>query len=341
MRVLVTGATGKQGGATARSLLDRGHQVHGMTRDPGSTAARRLADAGAEIVAGDFRDRETLTAAMQGLEAVFGITTFFEEGVAAEVEQGKALADAALAAGMPFFVYTSVASADRGTGIPHFESKYEVERYLASMDLPHAAIGPVSFMENVLGPRVLDGLRQGVYASPLPAERKLQQIAVDDIGQFAALVIERRDSMLGKRIDLASDELSGVEQAAILSEVLGRDIRYKEIPLNVLREQSEELAIMYEWFDRVGYEADIAGLRREYPGVGWHTFADWARRQDWSVLVSDWVGGGVQSVVGAGFGSRGVQPDDPLAPLPNSRYASATKIARQVADITIHAILPA
>jgi uncharacterized protein YbjT (DUF2867 family) len=181
-------------------------------------------------------------------------------------------------------VYTSVGSADRATGIPHFESKYQVERYLASTDLPHAVIGPVSFMENALGPHVLEGLRQDTYASALPPGRKLQQVAVDDIGRFAALVIERSDTMSGKRIDLASDELTGAEEAAILSEVLGRDIRYQEIPLDAMRERSEDLAIMYEWFDRVGYDADIEGLRREFPDVGWHTFADWAREQDWASL---------------------------------------------------------
>lgn len=286
MNVLVTGATGKQGGATARALLPRGHQVRAMTRNLRSPAAGRLAREGAEIVTGDFRDRETLTAAMQGVDAVFAMTTFFEEGVAAEVEQGRALADAARAARVPHLVYTSVCSADRRTGIPHFDSKAEVERYLAASGVPHTVIAPVSFMENVYGPHVLDGLRQGVYASALPTDRKLEQVAVDDIGQFAALVIEQGDRMVGKRIDLASDELSGAEEAAILSEVLGRDIRYQEVPLDALREQSEEMAVMYEWFDRVGYDADITGLRRDYPDVGWHTFADWARQQDWSALDS-------------------------------------------------------
>lgn len=146
---------------------------------------------------------------------------------------------------------------------------------------------PVSFMENLYRPQVMDGLRQGVYAAPLPADRELQQVAVEDIGRFVALVVERRHDMLGKRIDLASDDLSGAEQAAILSEVLDREIRYQEIPLDALRQQSEEMAVMYEWFDRVGYDADIPGLRRDFPDVGWHRFADWARQQDWSALTSE------------------------------------------------------
>lgn len=282
MIILVTGATGKQGGATARALLAKGHHVRAMTRKQASPAAERLASAGAEIVVGDFRARDTLTAAMQGVDVVFAMTTFFEEGVAAEVEQGKALVDAAREAGIAHFVQTSAASADRQTGIPHFDSKYEVEEYLASSGVPRTVIAPVAFMENMLNPQVLDGLRRDVYAAPLPADRKLQQIAVEDIGRFALLVVEQREAMLGKRIELASDELSGAEQAAILSQVRGREIRYQEVPLDAVREQNKEVAVMFEWFDRVGYDADIAELRRDFPGVGWHSFADWARQQDWS-----------------------------------------------------------
>lgn len=284
MNILVTGATGKQGGATARALLAAGHRVRGMTRNRESPAAKRLADEGAEVVVGDFREQGTLATAMRGVDAVFAMTTFFEEGVEAEVEQGRALVDAARATEVAHFVYTSVASADRQTEIPHFDSKYEVERYLAASGLPHTVVAPVAFMDNVHSPQVLDGLRQGVYAAPLPADRELQQIAVDDLGRFAALVIEGREPMLGKRFDLASDEPSGAEQAAILAEVLDREVRYQEVPLDAVRQQSEEVAVMYEWFDRVGYDADVAALRREFPDVGWHTFADWARQQDWSAL---------------------------------------------------------
>lgn len=285
MNVLVTGATGKQGGAVARALLARGHEVRALTRDTGSEAAQLLGRRGARPVAGDFRDRAGLIAAMRGADAVFAVTTFLEEGVDAEMQQGKALVDAALAAEVPYVVYTSVASADQKTGIPHFDSKYEVEKLLQSSGLSYAVVAPAYFMENLFMPPVLAGLREGVYAAPLPGDRQLEQIAVEDIGRFAALVIEQRDRFAGQRIDIASDELDGNEQATILSEVLGREIRYREIPLDAIRQQSEELAVMYEWFDRVGYDADILALRETHPDVGWHTFEDWARAQDWPRLL--------------------------------------------------------
>ena len=112
---------------------------------------------------------------------------------------------------------------------------------------------------------------------PLPATRTLQQTAVADIAGFAALVLERGEPFHGKRINIASDELSGREMAAILSDVAGRSVEYVEVPLDRVRADSEDLALMFAWFERVGYSADIPTLRREYPEVGWQTFEAWAR----------------------------------------------------------------
>ena len=118
----------------------------------------------------------------------------------------------------------------------------------------------------------------------LPADRPLQQIAVADIGTFVAAIIERGDTVFGRRFDIAGDELTGEEAAAILSKVTGRKVNYEGFPPDVLRAQSEDMARMFEWFDHTGYTADIKGLRRDFPEVKWHTFEEWARKQDWSVL---------------------------------------------------------
>jgi uncharacterized protein YbjT (DUF2867 family) len=286
MNVLVTGATGKQGGAVARALLARGgHQIHAVTRDPECESAQLLAKAGARLVEANFRSRDSLVAAMEGMDAVFAMTTFFEDGVHAEVDQGKALIEAARTCGVPYLVYTSIANADQKTGIPHFDSKCEIEKYLQASGLTYAVVAPVYFMENVFSPQVIEGLRHGVYAAPMPGDRQLQQIAVEDIGNFTALVIEDRARFAGQRIDLGSDELDGNEQATVLSEVLGREIRFQQVPLQAVRQQSEDMAIMYEWFDRVGYDADIMALRETHPDVGWHTFEGWARAQDWEAAL--------------------------------------------------------
>src|SRR4029077_15487777 len=110
----------------------------------------------------------------------------------------------------------------------------------------------------------------------------IQLVALADIGAFVAALIERRDLVFGKRFDF--DELSGEEQAKILSHAIGRPINYQEIPIAAARQQSEDVAVMFEWFDRVGADADIAALRRDFSEVRWHSFADWARAFDWSVL---------------------------------------------------------
>jgi uncharacterized protein YbjT (DUF2867 family) len=282
--VLVAGATGKQGGACVEALLKRGHQVRALTRNPASQAANRLREWGVEIAVGDFTDRDSLVRAARGADAVYAMSTPYEQGAEKETAQGITITDAAKAAGVAHFVYSSVASAHRDTGIQHFDGKYAVEEHLQASGVPYTIVAPVFFMENLLQPWMLSSLRQGKLALALPASRALQQITVADIGAFVAAVIERSDTVFGRRFDIAGDELTGEEVAAILSKVTGRKVHYEGFPPDVLRAQSEDMALMFKWFDSTGYAADIDGLRRDFPEVKWHTFEEWARKQDWRVL---------------------------------------------------------
>ncbi len=282
--VLVTGATGQQGGAVARALLSRGHRVKALTRNPDSDAARRLASAGAEIVAGDLADTTSLAKAAGAVDTMFLMGSNVSAGAEEEARQGILAADAAKAAGVGHLIYSSVADANKKTGIPHFESKYRVESHLAGLGIPVTISAPVAFMENAVSPWSLGGLRQGTHAFAMPPKRVLQLVALADIGAFVAALVERREQVFGKRFDFAGDELSGEEQAKILSQAIGRPITYQEIPIAVIRKQSEDIALMSEWFDRVGYDVDIAALQTNFPEVRWHSFADWAREFDWSVL---------------------------------------------------------
>src|SRR5882672_3093214 len=284
--VLVSGATGKQGGAVVEALLTRGHQVRALTRNAASPAANRLRQQGVEIAVGDFTDHDSLVRAMRGADAVYAISkgNDLEQGAEKEIAQGMTITDAAKAAGVAHFIYSSVASANRATGISHFDGKYAVEKHLQASGVPHTVVAPVFFMENLLQPWMLSGLRQGKLAMALPAGRSLQQITVSDIGTFVAAVIERGDTVFGRRFEIAGDELTGQEAAAILSKVMGREVHYEGFSPDVLRAQSEELALMFEWFDSSGYAADIKSLRRDFPEVKWHTFEEWARQQGWSVL---------------------------------------------------------
>jgi uncharacterized protein YbjT (DUF2867 family) len=236
------------------------------------------------VEVGDLDDAASIVKAANGVDTMFLMGNSYEAGIEGEIRQGILAADAAKAAGVGHLIYSSVANADKKTGIPHFDSKYRVEQHIAGLGIPYTISAPVAFMENAVTPRSIDALRQGVHAFAMPPKRVLQLVALADIGMFVAALAERRERVFGKRFDFAGDELSGEEQAKILSQTLGRPFKYQEIPLAAIRQMNEDLALMAEWFDRVGYDVDIATLPREFPEVRWHSFADWAREFDWSVL---------------------------------------------------------
>ena len=281
LKVLVTGATGKQGGHLVSELLARDYSIRALTRNPESPAAQALAQRAVTIVQGDFEDRATLENAARGVDTVFAMSTPFGTNAATETHEGINVVRAASAVGVKHLVYSSVAGADRATGIPHFDSKFEVEKEIRRTGVPFTIVAPVFFMENFLADWMAPAIAKGSLALALPATRRLQMIAVADIAQFTALVIERRDPFLGERIDIASDELTGVRAAATIGEVSGRRVDYVALSLDTVRQYSDDQARMLEWFDRVGYDADILGLRSQYPEVAWHRFSDWARDQHW------------------------------------------------------------
>jgi uncharacterized protein YbjT (DUF2867 family) len=282
LTVVVTGSTGKQGGAVARGLLERGHKVRAVTRDPSSSRAKSLASAGATIVAAPLEDTAAMRTALEGATSLFSMTTP-SGGTDAETRQGVAAADAAKAAGV-HLVFSSVGSANRQTGIPHFDSKYEVEKHIAKVGVRATILAPVYFMENLTFAK--EQLPKGIYPATLPPTRTLAQVAVADIGTVAVRVLEDPERFTGKRFDLASDELTGNDVVAVLSRVTGRSFSYYQIPLDVIRQRmGEDGAKMYEWLDRVGYPADRAALRREFPDVAFHDFESWAKGQDWTALL--------------------------------------------------------
>jgi uncharacterized protein YbjT (DUF2867 family) len=281
LTVVVTGSTGKQGGAVARGLLERGHQVRAVTRDPNSNQAKSLANAGATLVTASLEDTAAIKKALEGATSLFAMTTPFG-GTDAEIRQGIAAADAAKAAGV-HLVFTSVGSANRQTGVPHFDSKYEVEKHIGKVGVRATILAPVAFMENLYF--IKDQLATGVYASALSPTRALAQVAVPDIGSVAIRVLEDPARFTGKRFDVAGDELSGNDAMSILSRVTGRTFSYYQVSLDVIRQRMGEDAVkMYEWFDRVGFTVDRTALRREFPDVAFQDFESWAKKQDWSAL---------------------------------------------------------
>ena len=280
--VLVSGATGQQGGAIARELLAAQWPVRAMTRKPESDAARSLAALGAEVVTADLDDEQSVRRALDGAWGAIGVQNTWEAGVEREEEQGKRFARAVKDAGVQHYLYQSVGSAHRGTGIPHFDNKWRIEETVRALGIPSWTIlRPAFFMENLLGPGFKPYLDQGTLAVAMKPETKLQMIAVRDIGKYGLAVFERHAELNGRDIDISGDELSAVEMAAILSEVTGRQINFYQVPIEQVRAGSEDFAIMLEWFDAVGYNADIERNAKEF-GVRPTRFREWAKEQRWS-----------------------------------------------------------
>ncbi|MBI5742192.1 MAG: NmrA/HSCARG family protein [Nitrospirae bacterium] len=279
--ILVTGSTGNQGGSVAYQLLSKGYRVRAMTRNPQSEKGRALSALGAMVVGGDFDDPESLKSALKGVWGAYSVQNTWEAGVEREEEQGKRFAEIARESGVVHFVYSSVGSAHRNTGIPHFDNKWRVENKIRSLAFPsYTIIRPAFFMENFVSPWFKPGLMQGKLKVALRPDTALQMIAVEDIGKFGMLAFERHEQMNGVELDIAGDRRTMPETAEVLGRAMGRQVGFERTPLEEVRKWSADFAVMLEWFDRVGYNADIRALEKDY-GVRLITLSEWAARIDW------------------------------------------------------------
>ena len=281
-RVLVTGATGTQGGAVLDHLLSGDHgefEVYAMTRHPESTEAHLLGDQGAEVVKGDLMEKNELRPLVEDVDAVFGVTNFWEAGYDDEIEQGKNLAEVADEMDVDHFVFSSVGGAERDTDIPHFDSKWEIEQRIQELDLPATVVRPVFFMQNFEGMR--EDIEGGTLAMGLGEGVSLQMIDPDNIGGFVAEAFADPDRYLGEAYELASDEHTVESAAETFSEVMDQQVEPVHVSVDDLREQAgEETAVMFEWFNEDGYEADIDALREDHD-VAFSTLAEYLREHDW------------------------------------------------------------
>jgi uncharacterized protein YbjT (DUF2867 family) len=273
--VLITGATGQQGGAIARELAGKGFTLRAMTRKPQGAPAQALAKLGAEIVTSDLDDAASLGRALEGAWGVFSVQNTWEAGVEREEEQGKRLARLAREKGVQHFVYASVGSAQRKTGIPHFENKWRIEETVRGLKFPsHVILRPAFFMENLTTPWFLNGDKLVTAMKP---GTRLQMVAVEDIGRIGARAFTDAAAMNGKEIDFAGDAVTMPQAAAALSKGFGRTIGFAPIPIEAVRKNSDDFAIMLEWFERVGYNAQIGALERDY-GIRTLKLTEWVAK---------------------------------------------------------------
>ncbi len=279
--ILVTGATGRQGGAVVRHLRARGVSIRALTRDAQSARARALAAEGVELVTGDMEDMRSLEQAMRGSYGAYSVQDF-TVGAEREVRQGTNVADAARAAGVEHLVYSSVGGADRHSGIDHWDSKWQIEQHIRRLGLPATVIRPASFRENYYIPAVERGILKGRLVDPIRADKPYQTIAADDVGKFVALAFAVPDEFVGVGLEIAGSELNNEQATAVFTRVLGRPVKFRRLPMPVVRlAMGKELFQMFRWFNDSGYQADIEGLRARHPELELRTLEDWLRDEGW------------------------------------------------------------
>ncbi|AFV90121.1 MAG: NmrA/HSCARG family protein [Acidipropionibacterium acidipropionici] len=271
----VVGATGHQGGATVTALLEAGAHVRALVRDVTSQSAQNLAARGTELVIADLDRPDGLVPALAGVDVLFVMATFTgPNGTAGETSQGRAIGDAAQAAGVSRIVYSSVGGAERHTGIPHFESKRRIEEYLETLAPSTTFIRPTFFMDNFLHnsePTVEDGTV--VVRLPLPAGIPLQMVSVRDVGRAAAHALLTPSDVPGDTVELVGDELTGEQIAAAFGDVEGLPARYEPIPVEALADKPDQQA-MFSWFAQLpAYRGDAQTSRALVPDLldlrGW------------------------------------------------------------------------
>ncbi len=258
--IAVIGATGQQGGAVVAALLDRGAPVRAVVRDAGK--ADHLAERGAAVAVADLDDGDALRTAFDGVGAVFAMTTMTGPSATdGEVAHGRAIADAARHAQVAHLVYSSVGGAERDTGIPHFESKWQVEQYLREVGVPTVVIRPTFFMDNFISlftPSTEDG--QVVVRAPLAPGVPLQMIAVEDIGEAAATALLDRTAVPDGAIEIAGDECTPEAIADAFGANAGRPARFAPLPIDAL--DDDDAQAMFRWFTQPpAYQADMEHTR--------------------------------------------------------------------------------
>lgn len=276
--VLVLGATGNQGGAVANKLLADGWSVRAISRRPNQQAAQKLQKKGVTVVKANMDDRQSLLEAMQGVYGVYSVQPLYpSEEQKDEIQHGKTVADVAKQVGVSHFVYSSVGGAERESGVPHFETKWQVEKYVRAIGLPYTILRPAFFMENFLGFVQVHDQKLTVPGF-MNVQTKLQMISVQDIGAFAATAFNHPEEYKGKAIEIAGDEVTLSEAAKVFGQAFDSPNEISDsagVPF-----RGDE---MFEWFNTGGFQADIPSLRKIHPKM--LDLSTWVKNSSWDPFV--------------------------------------------------------
>lgn len=246
--ILVFGATGRMGGATARHLCRSGWHVRGVTRNPESESAKALTTQGIDLVQGDMENPDSLRLLFKDVYGIFLVVNGFEVGFEAEVRQGKHVADLAAEASIQHLVFGAAGTGKHGTGLSHFESKVDIVEYLQSKHIPSTTIYPPPFMELMTDPTLYPQLgtwnaKMKIVGEDLP----IPWIATDDIGALAALIFNNPDVYMGQELKPVADWKTLGECRQLYREIAGKNPFRIPLPLWLMRRMIPELVQMWEW----------------------------------------------------------------------------------------------
>jgi uncharacterized protein YbjT (DUF2867 family) len=280
--ILVAGATGRQGGAVIQHLLKNNFKVKALSRTPDSISARKLISEGITIVKGDMSDTASLVKAMEGCYGVYSIQNYFEYGGEKEILFGKNMVDAARKSNLPHFIFGSIAGVDTDTRLPHFETKYTIEKYIREIGLHATILRPVKFMENYYILQVYKGILGGKLFDAIKPGKRHQIIALDNIGAYVADAFANPEKYMNKTIEIAGEEMTNAQIAETMSEVFGHPVKYKNLPMFAARlVLDKEVYLMYKWFNKAGFNVDIESNRTNFPSVKLTTLKEWLVAENW------------------------------------------------------------
>jgi uncharacterized protein YbjT (DUF2867 family) len=281
--IAVAGATGAQGGGTARAILadpGSGFTVRALTRDPDSPAARELAELGAEVVRADFHDEPSVHEAFEGAYGAFLVTNFWAHGSAdKETEEIATLARAAKAAGLRHVVWSTLEDTrellplddDRMPvlqgeyNVPHFDAKGEGNQLFTAAGVPTTFLNTTFFFQGFLQGLGPQRAEDGALALTLPLEdgKLLAGVDVTDIGRTSLALLKGGEPYVGRTISLAGDHLTGAQYAQKLGAALGEPVRFQSVPYGVFRTlempAAEELANMFQYYG--DFDQEFTGAR--------------------------------------------------------------------------------
>ena len=277
--IVVTGSTGRQGGAVVRHLLADGWRVRGVTRSPNSTAAQELAALGADLVRADMADPDAMGEACAGAHGVFSVQNPMISGEEGELIQGRNVVDAAADAGVSHLVYGSAGPGTPGTGVAAWDDKLEIAQYARSRGVPLTVLRPMAFMELMTDRDLYPSIAAWHLMPRLVGEdRPLPWLAANDLGAIAARAFGEPGSYVGSDLTLAADVRTLSECRTTWRRVTGRSPRRFPMPVWLFeRFVGPDLTRMWRWLATHEVEVDLTDTRAHHPDVA--TVEEFVRRR--------------------------------------------------------------